>query len=75
MCFKTIYNYIDKEILEVKRKDLTYGKYNKKEETDKIKLSKEGKTIHDRPKEVESRQEIGHWEMDLVEGKKRPKEP
>ena len=31
LCFKTIYNYIDKEILEVKRKDLTYGNYTKKE--------------------------------------------
>lgn len=31
LCFKTIYNYIDKEILEVKRKDLTCGNYNKKE--------------------------------------------
>lgn len=32
LCFKTIYNYIDKrEILEVERKDLVYGKYDKKE--------------------------------------------
>lgn len=31
LCFKTIYNYIDKEILEIERKDLTCGKYKKKE--------------------------------------------
>ena len=80
LCYKTIYNYIDKEILDIKRKDLTYGKYekkeeNKKEESDKIKPNKEGKTIHDRPKEIETREIIGHWEMDLVEGLKGQKEP
>ena len=80
LCFKTIYNYIDKEILEVKRKDLTYGNYTKKEdrkkeESEKIKPNKEGKTIHDRPEEIKTREEIGHWEMDLVEGLKGKKEP
>ena len=80
LCYKTIYNYIDKEILEVKIKDLTYGKYekkeeNKKEESDYLKPNKEGKTIHDRPKEIETREIIGHWEMDLVEGLKGQKEP
>ena len=80
LCYKTIYNYIDKEILNVSRKDLVYGKYekkekNKKEESDAIKPNKEGKTIHDRPKEIEAREELGHWEMDLVEGKKGENEP
>lgn len=75
LCFKTIYNYIDKKILEVERKDLVYGNYKKKseekkEESEKIKPNKEGKTIHDRPKEIELREEFGHWEMDLVEGTK-----
>lgn len=80
LCFKTIYNYIDKEILEIKRKDLTYGNYtkkedNKKEESEKMKPNKEGKTIHDRPEEINTREEVGHWEMDLVEGLKGQKEP
>lgn len=80
LCYKTIYNYIDKEILNIKRKDLTYGIYEKKkekkkEESDYIKPNKEGKTIHDRPKEIETRETIGHWEMDLVEGLKGQKEP
>ena len=80
LCFKTIYNYIDKEILEIERKDLVYGKYNKKEEnqkeeSDRIKPNKEGKTIHDRPEEIKTRKEIGHWEMDLIEGLKGQKEP
>lgn len=80
LCFRTIYNYIDKEILDVKRNDLVYGKYDKqekdkKEESERIKPNKEGKTIHDRPKEISTREEIGHWEMDLVEGKKDENEP
>jgi len=78
--WKTIYNYIDKNILEVGRKDLTYGNYNKKtkekkEENEVRKLNKAGKTIHDRPPEIETRKIIGHWEMDLVEGLKGMKEP
>lgn len=80
LCFKTIYNYIDKEILEIKRKDLVYGNYskkeeNKKEESDFLKPNKEGKTIHDRPEKINTREEVGHWEMDLVEGIKGEKEP
>lgn len=80
LCFKTIYNYIDKEIIEVERKDLTCGKYKKKEKIKKeerefLKPNKEGKTIHDRPEEIKTREEIGHWEMDLVEGLKGQKEP
>ena len=81
LSFKTIYNYIDKEILDVKRKDLVYGNYNKKEkkkqqkESDFLKLKKKKKTIHDRAEEIKTRKEVGHWEMDLVEGLKGKKEP
>lgn len=73
--FKTIYNYLEKGILMVDINDLTYGKYRKKKGENKtdsnsrLKL-KEGRTIRDRPLEVDSREELGHWEMDLVEGKK-----
>lgn len=80
VCFKTIYNYIDKKVIDVERENLTYGNYAKKEEkqkeeADRIKPNKEGKTIHDRPKEIDKREEVGHWEMDLVEGLKGQKEP
>lgn len=78
ICFKTIYNYIDKKILDIERTDLVYGNYDKKEnkeESEYIKANKEGKTIHDRPKEINTREELGHWEMDLVEGQKGQNEP
>ncbi|MBO8173532.1 MAG: IS30 family transposase [Bacillaceae bacterium] len=75
LSFKTIYNYIEKGILMVEINDLTYGKYRKKKGEKKVDSEsrlklKEGKTIRDRPLEVEDREELGHWEMDLVEGKK-----
>jgi len=78
--WSTIYNYIDKGILMVDRDDLTYGKYKKskstkKREKESTKRRKEGRRISDRPEEVETREELGHWEMDLVEGKKGKKEP
>ena len=38
-------------------------------------IIKNGKTIHDRPKEIEERKIFGHWEMDLVEGQKEKNEP
>lgn len=80
LCFKTIYNYIDKEVLNIKRKDLIYGEYKKtykerRKESEFLKKNKEGKTIHDRDKTIDSRDELGHWEMDLVEGLKGEKEP
>jgi len=69
--WKTIYNYIDKGILLVKRDDLTYGNYSKTKTTrnrKKISTSqrKEGRKISDRPEEAEKREQLGHWEMDLL---------
>lgn len=78
--WKTIYNYIDKGIMLIERKDLTYGNYkarkkgNKKENVVKL-FKKEGRRITDRPKEAETRKEMGHWEMDTLEGKKGANEP
>lgn len=73
--WKTIYNYIDKGILLIDRKDLTYGNYRKVKKEKKYdsvsrRKLKAGRMISDRPKEIELREELGHWEMDLVEGSK-----
>ncbi len=78
--WKTIYNYIDKEIIMVDRDDLTYGNYSKSQgskrrEKESTKRRKEGRRISDRPREAEERKKPGHWEMDLVEGKKAREEP
>jgi len=78
--WKTVYNYIDKNILNVSRDELTYGKYKikkKKKNKESLirKINKRGRTIHDRPIEAEDRKNLGHWEMDVVIGKKEGKEP
>ena len=75
ICTNTIYSYIDKEVVLATRNDLTYGNYKrskgiKKKENPLKTLNKQGRTIHDRPKEVESKSVRGHWEIDTVEGKK-----
>lgn len=45
-------------------------KRQKRQHRRKLRLKIEGKkSIHDRPEEVEERQEIGHWEGDTVFGK------
>lgn len=78
--WKTIYNYIDKGILMINRDELVYGNYKKskgtkRQEKESTKRRKEGRRISDRPEEADKRTEIGHWEMDLVEGKKGKGEP
>jgi len=77
--WKTIYNYIDKGVLLVDREDLVYGEYKKKKARKKesrlTTKQKKDRTIRDRPKACDKRSEIGHWEMDLVEGKKGKKDP
>lgn len=78
--WRTIYNYIDQEILMVDKDELTYGEYkksnkNKKREKESTKRRKEGRRISDRPEAADNRTELGHWEMDLVEGKKGKDEP
>ena len=45
------------------RKRIIYRNSGTKNITNRI-------SIHQRPKEVEDRQEIGHWEMDLVRNDK-----
>lgn len=80
ICARTIYNYIDKKVLMITRNDLTYGNYRKKKREPKKEniirlLNKQGRTIHDRPEEVEDRKTAGHWEMDTVEGIKGTDEP
>jgi len=78
ICTKTVYNYIDKEIFAgISNKDLWVKKDGKKREHKKIRTvalnNKNGKSITERPKEVDERTERGHWEIDLVVGKQGTK--
>jgi IS30 family transposase len=73
ICFKTMYNYLDNNLfLHISNKDLPVKKDGKKRNYKKIRQAynnTKGTSISERPKEVEAREEIGHWEMDTVVGK------
>lgn len=79
ICTKTVYNYIDKGVFrEVTNKDLWVKKNGSKKRNYKITRTvalnnKQGKSITERPKEADDRSEKGHWEIDLVIGKKGTK--
>lgn len=71
ICTKTLYNYIEKGIfLNLSNKDLLNkrnkpkGKYNR---VRKVALNNiRGRSIEERPIEINERSLIGHWEMDCV---------
>lgn len=74
-CFKTVYRYIRKNALAIKPHDLPImyrlsprkNKHSKPKGRNKKIL---GNSISNRPVEVLNRQEFGHWEADLVKGKR-----
>lgn len=75
ICAKTIYNHIDKgEIPGVSNETLwekrTRGKKHKSLHRQPKRGAPLGRSIDERPAEVASREESGHWEIDLVVGGK-----
>ena len=75
ICTKTLYNYIDRGdvFLNLTNKDLPVKREGKKRDYRKVKIphkNLKGTSIEERPLEVDSREEYGHWEMDCVVGKR-----
>ena len=72
VCTKTLYNYIDRELLKVRNIDLLLKPRLKPRNRMKKREPKRimGKSIDLRTKEVETREEFGHWEIDTVVGKR-----
>jgi len=74
MCARTIRNNIASgDIYDIKPEDMIYNKIHKdknKEKTICDKVAAE-KSIDFRPKEANTREEYGHWEGDLVLGKRK----
>ena len=71
VCTKTLYNYIDLGLLGIKNIDLP----EKLKRCTKIQRNREnkrvlGRSIEERPGDIETREEFGHWECDLVLGSK-----
>ena len=71
VCAKTIYNYIDLELIAVKNIDLLL---KLRRNTHKHHCRKNrrilGASIEQRPESVDQRQEFGHWEIDTMVGKR-----
>ena len=71
----TIYYWINKGFFGLKRSVLNYARKRKKKEKEEVKRVRIlGKTIEERPKEINNREEVGHFEADTVVGKRGTKE-
>jgi len=72
VCTKTLYNYIDRGLLKVRNIDLLLKPGLKPRSKANERASKRfmGKSTDLRPKEVETREEFEHWEIDTVVGKR-----
>lgn len=71
VCTKTLYNYIDQCLLKVRNIDLVMKTRRKlKKSVGRIHKRLHGKSISERPKRIDERQEFGHWEIDTVIGKR-----
>jgi len=73
LCTKTVYNMIDRgDFLNLTNKDLPVKRNGKKRSYKpirKVALNNiKGRSIEERPAEIENRTEYGHWEMDCVVG-------
>jgi transposase, IS30 family len=72
VCTKTLYGYTDLGLLGIKNYNLP-EKLRRKPKTKRIRENKRvlGRSIEERPEDVNDRSEFGHWEADLVIGSKR----
>lgn len=71
VCTKTLYNYVERGFLKIKNIDLPQ-KLKRISKSTKVRSNKKklGKSISERPKNIDFRVEFGHWEIDTVIGKK-----
>lgn len=76
VCTKTLHNYIDAGLLAITNMDLP-EKLSRNTKGKKVRRNKRnlGKSIEERPENVELREKFGHWEIDSVIGKKKDTEP
>lgn len=73
VCTKTLYNYIDQGLIEGVTNETLWEKRKRSNRPSRSvrrspKHRQRRKSIEKRPKDVDSRKEFGHWEIDLVVG-------
>lgn len=75
LCTKTLYNYVELGLLNIKLIDLPL-KLRRKTSKKRINKNKRklGKSIEERPGEIETRKEFDNWEIDTVIPKKSKEE-
>jgi len=69
ICTKTLYNYIDAQLLEVRNIDLI-NKMSRRLPKNVVRKNHHvlGLSIEERPSEVDKREEFGHFEIDTIVG-------
>lgn len=74
VCVNTIYNSIDQGIFPRLKNHMLwekpYRRRQKKDRREKKRVHEKLPSIEQRPQEINQREELGHWEMDLVVGPK-----
>lgn len=72
VCTKTLYNYVEAGVIKVKNIDLPekVKRRTKKKTYSKRYKRTDGRSIEERAEQINNREEFGHWEIDLVIGKK-----
>ncbi|MFR4582798.1 IS30 family transposase [Clostridium cadaveris] len=71
VCTKTLYNYIDLQLLDIRNSDLPLKlRRNTKSKVVHTNRRRLGTSIEDRPADILTREEFGHWEIDTVIGTK-----
>ena len=76
VCTRTLYHYIDSNLLNITNIDLLL-KIRRKTKNKVLRVRKRvlGQSIEERPQEINDRLTFGHWEIDTVIGKKTKEEP
>lgn len=71
VCTKTLYNYVDLGLLNITNSDLP-EKLSRKPKHKRVRENKRklGRSIEERDSSIKLRSEFGHWECDLVIGRK-----